>query len=235
MSRMKKKLVLFDIDGTLLTRATKAVRSVHEESFSLALKQVFGVEANVREVGPAGKTDKQIIFDIMEKKGVPKEKVLPKITEIFDIMTGYVESKIMLDRVFSPLQSAEELLERLEGRSHLLGLVTGNLEKIAASKLGKFGLMKFFSIGGFGDFSDRRSDLVTEAVRQAEKFGSFEKKDIFVVGDTPSDIECGKTNGVKTIAVSTGPFTFEELKKCNPDFIFEDFSDITSVIGAIES
>lgn len=150
-------------------------------------------------------------------------------------MSKYVEENIDADNSFHEISHVTELLLDLEKRGDILGLVTGNVEKIAKLKLQKIGLLDFFKVGGFGDSSERRSEVALSAIKHAEeKFKTkIDKKDIFVIGDTPRDIECGKETAIKTIAVATGPYSLFELKKHNPDYAFEDFSEQDKIVQAI--
>ena len=96
--------------------------------------------------------------------------------------------------------------------------------------------MDFFKVGAFGSDSEIRSELVEKAIKDVEEKLKirFDKNDVFIVGDTPLDIECGKNAGVKTIAVATGPYKINELEKYNPDYLFKNFSNSTSIIKAVE-
>jgi phosphoglycolate phosphatase-like HAD superfamily hydrolase len=115
--------------------------------------------------------------------------------------------------------------------------LTGNLENIARIKIGKFDLNKYFDLGSFGEISENRSKLLEDAIKQAEsKFKiNLNKEDIFVIGDTKFDVECGKEIGVKTIAIATGKYSLEDLKKYNPNYVFKDFSDIDKIIRIIDA
>jgi len=230
---MKQKLILFDVDGTLVTRDR-----VHDICFSVGFRKVIGIDVNVVEIYGvnSGKTVRSIVSDILEKKGFTGNEVLSKIDDVLDEMVEYYEEKIESDQSLESVSHVMELLAELERRGCVLGLVTGNVERIARLKLEKVGLLDFFRIGGFGDSSTIRSELALEAIKKAnEKLKiQFDKKDVFVVGDTPLDIGCGKEIGVKTIAVSTGPFSIDELKRHNPDYLFNDFSDVSSILKAIE-
>jgi phosphoglycolate phosphatase-like HAD superfamily hydrolase len=230
---MRQKLILFDIDGTLVTRDR-----THDISFTVGLKKVIGMNVNVEIFGVnSGKTVRSIVSEIMRKKGFTEEEILSKMDAVFNGMIEYYKENIRFDNSLKSIPHVMELLVELERRDHVLGLVTGNIEEIAKLKLKKVGLFEFFRIGGFGGSSTIRSELALEAVKKAcEKLKiKFDKGDIFLIGDTPLDIECGKEIGVKTIAVSTGPYRIDELKKHNPDYLFNDFSNVGSILKAIEN
>ncbi len=228
-----KKLLLFDIDGTLITRCL-----LHEKSFLVSFKKILNIDLGENEiVKHYGKTDKGIIIEIMKANGMSDKEIPMKLNEIYDSMTKYVEDRIESDNSFHLIPNVKNLLVELEKGGHILGILTGNLEKIAKLKLKKLDLLNFFKIGAFGSSSEVRSKLVLMAIKDAEeKFKiNFHKKNVFVIGDTYRDVEAGKEAGVKTIAVATYSNSFDVLKKHKPDFIFKDFSDINPIIKAIES
>ncbi len=226
-----KKLILFDIDGTLITRCL-----VHEASFSAGFQKVFGVDATVNEIHAVGKTDKRIAIEVLKNRGFTEKQIILKIDQVFDEMTTYCRDNIAFDDSFEAIPHVKGLLVELVNRGHFLGLVTGNVERIAKMKLRKVGLSDFFKVGAFGDSSEIRSQLVISAINNAKEELKirFDGKDVFIVGDTPLDIEGGKQAGVKTIAVSTGSYKISELRRHNPDHLFTDFSDISSIIKVIE-
>lgn len=225
------KLVLFDIDGTLITRCL-----IHEEAFSVGFK-VLNIDADIREFPCAGRTDKWIIMEVLKKKGISKKQISDNIRKVYEEMINYMRERIKKDNSFSIIPGVKKLLENIEKRGHFMGLVTGNIEEIAILKLQKTGISSFFLFGGFGDISEDKGDLIEIAIKNAEnKIGiKFNKNDVIIIGDTPIDVECGKKSGIKTIAMATGPYSFEELEKCNPDFLFKDYRNISSIIKAIES
>lgn len=220
---------MFDIDGTLVSDA----------SFQKGLfKKVFGIdEADfLKNYANSGKTVRSVITEILEKKGFSKEEILSKMDSVLTEIVKYYKEEIESGQSFECIPYVRELLVELKSRGYVLGLVTGNIEEIAKLKLGKAGILDFFSIGGFGDSSTSRRELALGAIKKAnEKMKiRFDKKDIFIVGDTPSDIDCGKDIGSKTIAVSTGPFRMNELKTHNPDYLFNNFLNVNLIIKAIE-
>jgi len=229
---MKQKLILFDIDGTLL----KGMSKIHFKSFSEAIRKVFKIDARPTDITHSGKTDTRIILEVLEKHGISRDKVLPRLKEIYKIMIDFYKKNVDLDTDIKPNGNVEKLLFILKKKGHILGLLTGNLEEIARTKIGKFDLNKYFDLGSFGEISENRTKLLENAIEQSKsKFKiNLSKEDIFVVGDTRFDIESAKELGVKTIAVATGNYSIEELKKYNPDYLFKDFSDIDKIINVID-
>jgi len=229
---MKQKLILFDIDGTLL----KGMSKIHFKSFSEAISRVFKVDASPADINHSGKTDTRIILEVLEKHGISRDKVLPRLKEIYKIMIDFYKKNVDFDTDIKPNDNIEKILSILKKKGYILGLLTGNLEKIARTKIGKFDLNKYFDLGSFGEISENRSKLLENAIEQAEsKFKiNLNKENIFVIGDTRFDIQSAKEVGVKTIVVATGNYSIEELKKYNPDYLFKDFSDIDKIIKIID-
>lgn len=222
-------LVLFDIDGTLLTAAGAGRRAIHG-----ALRDVFG------GVGPAdywfdGKTDPQIVRDLMRHEG--------HADPVIDDRLGAVLSRYS-DRLGVELQDPShvpivhpgvpEILDALESRSDVtLGLLTGNIESGATQKLRAVGLDPArFVIGAFGSDHEHRLELPSIAEARALSLLGQEVE-LVVIGDTPADVACGAGAKRRAIAVATGRYTLQELVACGPAAAFEDLSDTEAVMAAI--
>lgn len=232
------RLVLFDIDGTILTTQRKA----WENPFKDAMEQVFAEEDQARTIDtgqykPGGKTDTQIIYEILCHNGIPEEQVerfLPKIrTKYLGLLKNVIEG----EPAYIQLKpGVKELLADLKPHPEIfLGLLTGNFEEGARIKLGAHGLNDYFSFGAFGENARQRSQLPQRAVDEAKKLTghSFSKKEIVLIGDTPNDIHCGRHLHVRVIAVATGPFTVDQLQAEKPDFVFPDLTEKSKVLDAI--
>ena len=232
------RLVLFDIDGTIQT----TVRQAWENPFKDAMEQTFAAEEKPRTIDtgkyrPGGKTDTQIIYEILGQNGIDEKEIAlfyPKIrAKYLELLRKTVEGN---PAYVSLKPGIQPLLKELHTHPDvLLGLLTGNFEEGARIKLGVHGLNDYFSFGAFGENARQRSELPQRALDAAfQKFGhGFSKKEIVIIGDTPNDIHCGRHLHVRTIAVATGPFKVEELAAEKPDFVFQDLSKTPEVIEAI--
>jgi phosphoglycolate phosphatase len=228
---MWKKLLLFDIDGTLI----KIGGSRHGHAFELALAEHTGKRISIIQADPFGKTDTGILMSMLTMAGYNPEEAGSMIPRIFETMTAYyLENEIDLHPYV--FQGALRTIRELSGcRDFLLGLLTGNHEIIGWHKLRKAGLESYFSVGSFGNEALERSDLVDIVLRKIEKqygFG-FRKKDTLIIGDTPRDVECGKKNGTMTVAVATGSFSKEQLRQCGADLVLEDLGKFEAIFGLL--
>jgi len=228
-----QRLVLFDIDGTLML-----LDNVANNAFMAMAKELFGVEASIFDVRCSGKTDSLIFEEVMFARGIDKDKFQLKKDLAFDRYCCYFEEHLHNGDGYRIYPGVIPLLEYLSShRSVHLGLLTGNVEFTAWKKLEKAHLRKYFSFGAFGNESRVRSELVGIALRRArEKFGiSYRGKEIIIIGDSVHDVDCGKEYGAKSIAVATGFHSKEELLNAEPDCLFNDLSDYQKVIEVILS
>ena len=219
------RLLLFDIDGTLVNTGGAGV-----ESLKMTVRNRFRTEDDLRDIEIAGKTDRAIIRDIL-----CKYQVDPTEENITSFAREYIDGlPLCLSRTRGRvLPGIQQVLERLKPQPHIvLALLTGNLQEGARLKLQHYGLWDFFEFGAFADDHYNRNQLGAFARRRAQlKHGhDFDAADIDVIGDTNHDIACGKAFGARTIAVATGSWSRERLQGCAPDFWFDDFSDADDVI-----
>ena len=223
-----KKLVLFDIDGTILHSG-----GAGEKALRLALRNRFGRDDDLAQIEIAGRTDAAIARQIFALHGIEPNPA--NLARFFDeyLLNLEVELPRNSGRL---LPGIIELLERLRAMPHVaLALLTGNLSRGAELKLTHYGVWHFFQFGAFADDHHDRNELGRFARERACTIHGveFDCGDILVLGDTPHDIACGKAFGAKTVAVATGHHSRAELEKCAPDFVFDDFSDTDAVISKL--
>lgn len=222
---VKTHLFLFDIDGTLI-----ASGGAGEQSLRLAVHDQFGVEDRLQDIEIAGRTDKRIAVSVLRKYGV--EPTADRMTEFMDRYLGHLRLELPKKKG-RLLPGILELLDALKARPHVaIALLTGNLERGAELKLSHYGVWHYFEFGAFADDHTDRNHLGPFAQERAkERHGvEFPPDRIFVLGDTPHDITCGHAIGAKTVAIATGNHTRAELAPHNPDFLFDDLSDVAGVL-----
>ena len=221
------RLILFDIDGTLIDSGGAGVRSL-----DLAFKKVFSVENAFHGISMAGKTDSQIIKEALAKHGLSMDGNMNALIEAY---LFHLKQEIRNDRKHTK-PGIFEILELLSPMKDIgLGLLTGNLEQGARIKLDAFHLNKYFPYGAFGSDDEDRNKLLPVAVRRFEEL--FEEKprieESIVIGDTPRDVECAHIYGAICIGVATGPYTFDELVEAKADYVVKDLSDPTNLFGSL--
>jgi len=223
MTDMQKRLLLFDIDGTLIHSGGAGVRALKS-----AFKERFGVADDLHGIEIAGMTDSGIVVSILKKNDIPATN--ENIGAFLDSYVHFLSLELPR-RKGKLLPGVLDLLEKLKSRPHLvLGLLTGNVSRGARLKLEHHGVWHFFEFGAFADDHQDRN----RRARAKEKHGrEFSPSQIDVIGDTPRDIACGKAIGARTIAVATGTWSREELAKYQPDFLIDDLSDVEGLIHTL--
>src|SRR5437016_7050842 len=225
---MQKRLLLFDIDGTLIHSGGAGV-----EALKLAFTERFSIHDDLHGIEIAGMTDSGIVISILKKHKIPT--TAENVAAFLDSYVHFL-SRELPRRKGNLLPGVLELLERLKTRKHLvLGLLTGNVSRGAQLKLGHYGVWHFFEFGAFADDHQDRNQLGPFArARAKEKHGrEFSAAEIDVIGDTPRDIACGKALGARTIAVATGRWSRDELAKYEPDFLIDDLSEVETIINTL--
>jgi phosphoglycolate phosphatase-like HAD superfamily hydrolase len=224
----KKRLLLWDIDGTLISTGAAGHRAI-----ALATAQRFGPSGNLDGVEIDGRTDSGIAHQILTKYGEPITEESMK--SLLDLYLEFLAKELPLSKG-SVRPGVLELLQRAEHRSDTTtGLLTGNLRRGAQLKLEHYQLWHFFSFGAFADDHHDRNELGTFALTRAlERTGNqFLPAEVDVIGDTGHDVACGKAFGARTIAVATGSWPREKLAKSAPDFLFDDLSNVEEVIATL--
>lgn len=223
-------LVLFDIDGTILNAGGVGSRAILS-----ALEAVFGMKIVKNGYRMSGKTDPLICIELMEAHGLDRATVEDRLPDVWPHYLSELKRGLQAGGtvVFPGLRP---LIEHLSTSPDvLLGLLTGNVRLGAEAKLEAVAMWDSFRIGAFGDDSVWRPELPAFAVQRAEEMTGhlFTGKSIVVIGDTPSDISCGRHLGVKTLAVATGTYSAAQLSAHSPDHLFEDLADTERVLSSI--
>jgi len=211
---------LFDIDGTLLNSRD----AVHYFAFHRAIEKVFGLDFRIDGVPVHGNTDVGILRAYLELANVPEKQWRPRLHEVLDLMASDVErSASDLRPELCP--AVGRLIEDLLSQQKLLGVASGNLERVGWAKLRASGLRDYFSFGAFSGELEKRDDIIAHGIAQARGLRGNHAL-VYVVGDTPADIHSARRNGVAAIAVATGIYGVEELLQHGPEMCISCFRDV---------
>ncbi len=215
------KVVLFDIDGTLMDSGGAGTRSM-----DLAFEEVFSIPHAFRGISMAGKTDIQIM-----KEGLMRHGVDSKNGNIGPLCDAYIrrlhtEIKTSKKHLKPGIADSIRILSGMDGVH--LGLLTGNIEAGARIKLRAFSLNEYFPLGAFGNDNEDRNELLPVAT---ERFSRLYKKEIgynncVVIGDTPRDVECAKIHGAYAVAVATGPYSYDSLLQSGADMVLKTIAEM---------
>jgi phosphoglycolate phosphatase-like HAD superfamily hydrolase len=228
-----KRLILFDIDGTILSTNGAATRGFHR-----ALLEVYGTAGPIATHPFDGKTDPQIARELLSAAGLDDatieegfERLWRAYLREFAVELAHPEHQTTL------LPGVSAVLDALEPHraTSVLGLLTGNVHRGAVLKLGSVGLADRFTMGAYGSDHERRDHLPAIAVERARELTGrgFAGKEIVIIGDTPYDITCGQSLGVRAIGVATGSYSAEELWAAGADVVLPDLSDTAASLEAL--
>jgi len=224
------KLILFDIDGTLVDTGKAGSRSL-----DIIFREYFSIENAFANINMAGKTDTQIIKEGLIEHNLPLNNHI--INELIEFYLQTLRREINNNRR-RVMPGVVEILEILNNHNGFfaLGLLTGNMERGARIKLGAFELNKYFPFGAFGSDDEDRNKLLPHALKRFEEI--YKKKvdfsDCLIIGDTPRDVYCAKPYGAFCIAVATGPYSIEDLHQAGADATMDNLSDINKFIKSVE-
>lgn len=224
-----KTLVLWDIDGTLIHSG-----GAGERALLVSLETEFGIVGTLEDIEVAGRTDPWIARRVLAKFAVPETP-----ENIDRYLEGYLRAlpQTLANPRARTLPGVRELLAALAARGDFAqGLLTGNLRRGAEIKLTHHQLWAHFAFGAFADDSEIRDELGPHALRRAREHHAveFTADRVYVVGDTPHDVACGKAFGARTIAVATGRHGIDTLRACAPTAVFADLSDTAAVLAVLE-
>ena len=234
------KLLLFDIDGTLVLTGGAGVRAMNR-----AFEAVFGVPDAFRGIPMAGRTDPAILSEACTRAGLSPDRAgIGQFERVYHAALGEeilapptLPADQTRPRSFKgALPGVPELVDRLTGDADVfLALLTGNYSEAARTKLAHFDLWRHFRCGAFGEDGDPRHALVPVAVARAREAGcpAVAPSDVTIVGDTPRDVECAREAGVSVVAVATGGYDTATLRAAGAVTVFESLIDTTAVIEAL--
>jgi phosphoglycolate phosphatase len=216
------KLLLFDLDQTLINTGGAGLRALDRACF-----QLFGISNAMQGISPHGKTDPAIAREILRVRFNQQAPELNgKIRSILDAYLSFLKEEVETSPKYRVLPGVSSILDEMALRTDVaLGLATGNLEPGARIKLDRGGLNRYFAFGGFGSDSEDRTELVRKAAEKAAfRCGkTILASDIFVIGDTPLDIDAGKRAGFNAVGVATGSYSMEQLRDSGANLTIPDF------------
>ena len=228
-----KRIILFDIDGTLIGPSQE-----DHHCFKQAIEDTYGVTGPIDSYDMAGKTDWQIITELMGLAGVPAERIEARRMDAFRAYAQHVELSLSTFRIHL-LPGVSNLLDRLaDDPRFILGLVTGNVQEIVPHKLRRAGIPPtIFEVGAYGsEHIDRNTLPLLALYRLGQKLGaSLQPGQVLIIGDTPRDIACARHAGVKVMSVATGRFDTQTLQRYNPDYLVNNLADTDQVMTILEA
>ncbi len=227
-----RKLILFDIDGTLVLTGGAGMRAMNR-----ACEMLVGHPDALSGIPLAGRTDRIILGEIVARTGREFDAAL-----LAELRVRYVAAlREEIERpgkgIKAVMPGVRDLLDVLAVRDDIfVGLLTGNFEAGARIKLEHFDLWKYFRCGAYGDDAADRNALVPFALERARRCGlpDLAPEHVFVVGDTPHDVACARAADAVPVAVATGGFTAEQLRECGAAIVFEDLSNTQDFLKVLE-
>jgi phosphoglycolate phosphatase len=231
-----KRLVLFDIDGTLLT-----ARGAPRRAFTQAMVEVYGTAGPIDSHRFDGKTDPQIARELLRAAGMADDVITAGLPALWVSYLQRLRAELSRPghrtHVFSGVHELLGVLEAEHAATVALGLLTGNIAEGATLKLASADIRTVFRVGAFGSDCERRDGLPAVAVERArQQIGvEFRRRDIVIIGDTPSDVTCGHSLGVRAIGVATGSHSTDDLVAAGADAAFQDLASTGEVLDAILS
>lgn len=228
---MRQRLVLFDIDGTLI-RDDGAAR----EAYATALSEVHGYQGgSLRKYDFSGRTDTQITYEVLCDSGFDLPSIDAKMDRLWEVYIRELKKLVNATRI-RVLPGVLPILQTLSKTPGvILGLLTGNIEPGARIKLGPHDMNRFFAFGAFGSDAQEREHLPPIAVERAQQLHGhkFDPRDVVVIGDSIYDVRCGIPHQATTIAVATGHTSADKLRDENPDHFFDSLEPEGAVLSAI--
>jgi len=225
---MQNKLILFDIDETLIDSGRAGTRALNN-----AFEELFGIEDAFCDIKMAGMTDIQIMREGLQVNGLSDGN-----GRVNDLINQYLLN--LRKEIENPWKKVKpgvfEILDELVSESLPMGLLTGNLEAGANIKLGSFGLQKYFPAGAFGSDHEDRDRLLPIAIRKFSQIGvNAAPERCVVIGDTPRDVRCAKVHNALCIATATGPYSKEALSDAGADLVVENLEEKEACLNFIHN
>jgi phosphoglycolate phosphatase-like HAD superfamily hydrolase len=226
------KLLLFDIDGTLMLSGGAGRRAINRTFLEL-----YGITDAFHGIVPDGNTDPLIFSEIMTRHGLPTDHADDRLAELERRYVIHMEDEMRRSPGAHLMPGVRALLERLDNDGRFrLGLLTGNFERTARAKLERFGLERFFQFGAFGSDHAERIRLVPIAVSRAEDRLQSTiglGRHVVVIGDTPKDVACALAAGVTAVGIAAARYSVAELRAAGAHHALADLEDVDAFMTAV--
>jgi phosphoglycolate phosphatase-like HAD superfamily hydrolase len=230
------RLVLWDVDGTLVHGGSAA-----STAFNVAVERVLGRPARDHRVRMSGKTDPQIALEILASARVPERAAhdhLPRVLEHLEVELAAAVHELQAHGHVKP--GVRDLLRRLHDTNDVTSSVlTGNIEPNGRLKVAAFALDRWLDldVGAYGSDDHDRNKLVPIALDKLLSRRGIEvhPHEVWIVGDTPRDLECARAGGARCLLVGTGRYPLDELRALAPDAAVTDLSDVDAAYALLTS
>lgn len=227
-------LLLFDIDGTILRMKGGSAKKL----FQAFIKEYTGRDLpEGAALNFAGMTDINILRQVADAIGIPFYEMENDLPDVWQKLAEYFKPYCTPEYIYM-LPGVVRLIEMLhKSNDFQLALLTGNFRENAYMKLKTFDLDKYFPFGAFGCDLEDRNLLPDIAINRANSHDGavFSRSNTIIIGDSPRDVECGKSNSIPVLAVATGDFSMDDLAKLNPEALLPDFSDLKKTMETLEN
>lgn len=220
---MENKLILWDIDGTLLYCGSNGTLALNT-----TIRELYGIEDAFDKAG-IGQAMDAILLDRIIASCLIVDADIPEILSVYN---RNLAELLKNDPNKKVLPGVVMLLDYIDGHPHLYnGILTSNFKLGAQTKLKAVELLDYFEVGGYGDTFGEKWDAALLGLSEAEHhYGvSFKLENVYIIGDTQYDILCAKKLGMKSIGVATGWTDYETLASSDPDYLFHDLSDYSQI------
>jgi len=210
--------LLFDIDGTLISTGGASDRAWHR-----AFEELYGVSVNVPDYTGKGVPDPEVGIECF-RGAIGREPEGDEMAKLMALRQRYLGEEVESSPGYEVMPGVVDLLERLTAEGRLVGLITGNTEPAAHTKLARADLNRYFSFGGYGSDANARVDVCRTALDRAARVAgdAFDREGSIAIGDTPLDVEAGHGAGIRVLSVATGEYSVEQLREASGDWVVAD-------------
>jgi phosphoglycolate phosphatase len=213
--------LLFDIDGTLISTGGASDRAWHR-----AFLELYDAEVNVPDYTGKGVPDPEVGLQCF-RAVIGREPEGEEMAKLMALRQRYLAEEVESSPGYRVMPGVVELLERLTGEGCLVGLITGNTEPAAHTKLARGDLNRYFAFGGYGSDANQRVDVCRKALDRAQiaAGGRLDRDASIAIGDTPLDVEAGHGAGIRVVGVATGEYSVDQLAEAVADWVVETLED----------